>query len=248
MKNKLRNFVFAFLYISGMNFVFRSIQKNKKITVLLFHAPSAKAFCESIEILSKTYNFISFTTLFNVLTKKANENLPQNAMLITFDDGRNINRELVENDKFDFPPMINFLSSAAHRRDGKKFVNDKGLTDLRKIFDIQAHTNNHLDLTSLGESSIRDEYVKNISDLNEELGYHPNILAYPYGKYNDLACNIAQEVGFNAAFTVDPGFVFENSNPFKLKRICISDQPSKYEILVKSSGFWDFLKGNLKGK
>ena len=53
---------------------------------------------------------------------------------------------------------------------------------------------------------------------------------------------IAKETGYKCALSLGAGFNSLNSDLFKLRRICIPDEVGISELVVRVSGFWDYLK------
>ncbi len=84
--------------------------------------------------------------------------------------------------------------------------------------EIGAHTLSHLDLTKHGADVRRHEMVWNKRNLERATGRAVNILAYPYGLYDDETVTITRECGFTAAVTVDAGTVRAGVDRFRIPR------------------------------
>lgn len=73
--------------------------------------------------------------------------------------------------------------------------------------------NNHAALTSLKENETEEQYIGRIkSDLSaahkllvKELGEQPNIVAFPYGRYDDELLVITKELGIDHTFNIKKG-------------------------------------------
>ncbi|HEY4498979.1 MAG TPA: polysaccharide deacetylase family protein [Candidatus Paceibacterota bacterium] len=94
-------------------------------------------------------------------------------------------------------------------------------TDLQALqtqgYDIGGHTYTHADLT-LPETNLTHEVDDNRTHLTVTLGLTPvDSLAYPYGVYNDTVIAAVDVAGYLGARTVDEGYNFTNTDPFKLK-------------------------------
>jgi peptidoglycan/xylan/chitin deacetylase (PgdA/CDA1 family) len=110
--------------------------------------------------------------------------------------------------------------------------------DLKKLkeegFDVQAHSKSHGDMVRANKEAA-NEYEKRLeSELTQpkalfqrNLGYVPEILAYPYGRQDDLVVRRTKERGYVAAFTVrrqgSPSFV----DPYRIHRIQIYPEMSQ---------------------
>ena len=83
--------------------------------------------------------------------------------------------------------------------------------------DIEAHTRNHPDLTTLSAADLQSEVTGSRTDL-QGLSFTPvDNFAYPYGQYNNTVISAAQTAGFSGARTVDFGFNDRSTNRYLLK-------------------------------
>lgn len=70
--------------------------------------------------------------------------------------------------------------------------------------------------------------------FRQELGYDPEIFAFPFGWASPVACELAQEAGFKYIFTIEPGRVTAGTPPSELPRINAgAGGLSAEELLVK---------------
>ncbi len=78
----------------------------------------------------------------------------------------------------------------------------------------------------LNTGEVRGEYKLSKEKLEANLGISIHSLVYPYGFYNQQSIDIAKEVGYDLAFTVDPekNNQLDLSQPLKLPRIRIPGQ------------------------
>ena len=54
-------------------------------------------------------------------------------------------------------------------------------------------------------------------------GKMPELLAYPYGNYNEATINIASEEKLSAAFTTEPRTITKAANRYQLGRFQVKD-------------------------
>jgi peptidoglycan/xylan/chitin deacetylase (PgdA/CDA1 family) len=106
---------------------------------------------------------------------------------------------------------------------------------LRKLaesgIEIGAHSRTHCRLTRVSDDELAEEIAGSVADL-EQLGLkRPRLFAYPYGEVDPRVCLAVQEVGLQAAFTVNPGCVHRGQDVYQIPRI---------EILRRDVGwrFW----------
>lgn len=150
----------------------------------------------------------------NYNTREEIEALPQDALL-TFDgvytsvfdnrdllEGRNVilfvtGNYIGKNNSFDLDMPL------------ETFCSQQQLEELENMgCQIGWHTWSHPDLTRLSEEDVEKELTH---------PFHPfetDLLAYPYGRFNESVVRIAQKLGYKRAWSVTQG----DGSPLKLKR------------------------------
>ncbi|MBA4175613.1 MAG: carbohydrate esterase family protein [Leptothrix sp. (in: Bacteria)] len=92
----------------------------------------------------------------------------------------------------------------------------------RKGMTIGAHTVSHCILAGLSADDIRDEMTRSRDALQSLIGDRVGLFAYPNGKpgqdYDARSAGVAQELGFDAAFTTAWGAAGSTSDRFQLPR------------------------------
>lgn len=117
--------------------------------------------------------------------------------------------------------------------------------DIRKMYDttdFQSHTNTHPCLPQCPADTAREEIAQSKQTLEKEFQLDIYALAYPNGDYSERDIRFAKEAGYQCALTVDYGFNSKQTDPFRLKRICVNDAADLNEFVAKASGAWDFFK------
>lgn len=239
MISKFKQLFFFLCWLSGIPYLLRQYYQASRATVLLFHHLDTSISKAAFDYFNKHYSIISCDTLYQALNTNQLNTLPTRSMLITFDDGRRTNLTL-DTTSFEVKP-VNFISTDISRLDGEKFISPKEITTLAKNFDIQAHTHTHPDLTQLTPNQIAFEISHNQQQLEAYLQKKPDYFAYPFGSFNQAAINAVKKSQYRAAFTTVPGFVSASDGLFKIKRICISESPSIFELSVRASGMHHLL-------
>jgi len=115
------------------------------------------------------------------------------------------------------------------------------IEEMKNIVDFQSHTMFHPILPNCNTERAYEEISQSKIDLENNYGLKIYALSYPNGNYSEREITIVKEVGYECAVTVDLGFNSENTDLFRLKRICIDDVAGVDELLVTVSGLWDFL-------
>ncbi|WP_349523636.1 polysaccharide deacetylase family protein [Muricauda sp. NFXS6] len=237
----MKNTAFKIFYFLRLHNLFKHLFQKDKVTILLFHELPLVNAEKIITFLNKSYSVITLDDYINYRINHSPK-LPNFPLVITFDDGRRSNLELMGLfQKFKNRPTI-YVCSNKDRLDGFDLFNNGELKRARGVFDIQAHTISHPNLKEVTEKTAITEIGKCKKDLENKLGDAITSFAYPYGKYNDRDVRIVRAEGYTNAVTVDFGFNDLQTNIFRLNRICISDTPTLYETAIKACGFWGFLK------
>ena len=187
------------------------------------------------------YKVLKLSSLVDCLESK--QDLPQKAIILTFDDG------YVDNylnvwpilKKYDFPATI-FLTVNLI---GKKLNNAQkkplpilGWPQIEKmhksgLIDFQSHGASHINLDLLAEYQIKSEILESKQIIEHKLKKECNIFAYPRGLFNENIIEILRGIGFKAALTINSGLVDESDDLFQLKRNSINKETSMPEFKNK---------------
>jgi peptidoglycan/xylan/chitin deacetylase (PgdA/CDA1 family) len=214
------------------------------VPILVYHnlAPQAKGrmvlgakrFEEQMRYLKiQGYHVITAQQFTEFVSLK--RQLPRKSVMLTFDDGYRSFLQYAY-------PVLKELGFSATLFVYTDYVgagaNAFTWADLKKLkeegFDVQAHSKSHGDMVRASKEAA-NEYEKRLeSELTQpkalfqrNLGYVPEILAYPYGRQDDLVVRRTKERGYVAAFTVrrqgSPSFV----DPYRIHRIQIYPEMSQ---------------------
>ncbi|MBA3071222.1 MAG: polysaccharide deacetylase family protein [Nitrospirae bacterium] len=91
------------------------------------------------------------------------------------------------------------------------------------LIEFYSHTKSHAKCNSLSEKELMEELKGSREIIEKKLGSPCPYLCWPYGKYNDLAVNVAKKTGYKAIFTTNHGVVETGSDPFAINRIIVKD-------------------------
>jgi peptidoglycan/xylan/chitin deacetylase (PgdA/CDA1 family) len=186
---------------------------------------SAKVFEDQMRYLkSQGYRVINLKEFVEFVSLK--RQLPRRSVLLTFDDGYRSFLQYAA-------PVLKELGFTATLFVYTDYVGAGGnaftWADLKKLqqdgFDVQAHSKSHGDMVrASGEGA--SEYDKRLEAelaqpralFQKNLGFVPEILAYPYGRQDDAVVRRTKERGYTTAFTVrrqgSPSFV----DPLRIHR------------------------------
>lgn len=267
-RNIITIFIFIILLILTSNVaknVYNSYKnalhanKGVPVTIIMYHSIledykmhgefviSPKQFENDIKYLvDKGYNFITITDLINYV-KKAHYKLPENPVIITFDDGYYNNylyaypiikkyngkivlsvlgkyTELNKNDEKLSPYYSHVTWSQIKEMKDSNFVEIQNHSyDLHTITKVRSGSKKNED-ESLEDyrKVLTNDIMKLQKLLKENSNVKANTFVYPFGKISPEAVDILKELGFEAAVTCIQGINYINKGNteilFNLKR------------------------------
>ncbi len=141
---------------------------------------------------------------------------------------------------------LTFLSKRGYQPDrdypDRQALSRSEIDALKPWVDFQAHTITHPILPACSDEKAEREIGDCKAELERDYGFNVQALAFPNGDYTEREVNLAQNAGYNCALTLDCGFNDKNTDPFRLRRVPLTDYASVSELLVKTSGLWGFLR------
>lgn len=167
------------------------------------------------------YNTISLMDF--IRAQKYGEPLPENPVILTFDDG-------YEDNYTNMMPMVQAMGMKATMFMPTNYIGKKGYVSwdqLRQMqqkgIEIGSHTANHLPLTDMDEEAISNE-IKLSKLLMEWNGMQTiYFFSYPNGAYNDAAIEALKANDYLAAVTGDAGFNTFSTDKYMLQRVNTSN-------------------------
>lgn len=188
-----------------------------------FHslAVSPTDFATQLEFLkNNNYHAITPDDLYNAM--ESGTALPENPVLITFDDGYEDNfinaYPLLE--KYNFKATIFVVTSFIGKK--KNYLTWEQVKKLdAEGYSIESHTVTHRSMTDLSDDDLRYELTESKAKLEEELGHAIDYIAYPTGTYNLHIAQLVKEAGYKAAFTIKYGNADGMSNVYAIERVPI---------------------------
>ncbi|RVU55756.1 polysaccharide deacetylase family protein [Anaerosphaera multitolerans] len=257
MKKKiiLLSLVVLLLLITIYNYKFKTVGDNT-IPVITYHSirdenPTNNEYiisCNNFEHMVKSlkesgFHFLSTEEIANAVDN--NTKLPDNSVLITFDDGYedNYTNVLPILEKYDAKATVFLIGSYIGEKSG--YLNWEQVQKMSESghFNIESHTYNLHDLfldgpnkgktwlsEKLEEESDEEYFEKVKNDLiwNNNLIYEhtsvfPNAIAYPGAMVNDIVLDAVRESGLKIGFIGGNkrASSFKNLNPYKIKRFHI---------------------------
>ncbi|GGK56517.1 hypothetical protein GCM10011405_00810 [Rufibacter glacialis] len=90
-------------------------------------------------------------------------------------------------------------------------------------FDLGAHTVSHPALAFHSKAFQKQEIQENVQQLQKLTQSKIDLLAYPYGIFNQDTEEVAKELGFKAAFTTEERTVTNQSLPYQMSRYQVAN-------------------------
>ncbi|MFT2009542.1 polysaccharide deacetylase family protein [Pontibacter sp. 13R65] len=91
------------------------------------------------------------------------------------------------------------------------------------LFTIGAHTVTHVALAHHTKEIQQLEIQNNIKSLQQIIGKSIELLAYPYGNYNEETVEIAENLNFNAAFTTEEQAIITKTPAYQMGRFQVAN-------------------------
>jgi peptidoglycan/xylan/chitin deacetylase (PgdA/CDA1 family)/GT2 family glycosyltransferase len=119
---------------------------------------------------------------------------------------------------------------------GRKLLSARTLKQLAdEGLAIGSHTRTHPSFSGLSAADVRDEIASSRDDLQTLLGRHVDVLAYPYGDWNDGIVQLAAESGYLACCTAEGGLNQPGTPPHALRRLEVPGSDGLVRFLLKLS-------------
>jgi len=186
---------------------------------------TAEIFAAQLDVLARgDYVVLPLGKVVDLLAAK--ETLPEKCVVLTVDDAFSSFAEtgLPLLEKHGFPVTL-FVNTGSVGRPG--YLDWDQLRELEKRgVEIASHGYGHLHMAAplAGETAddwalkVRSDLAQAQADFQRELGYRPDIFAYPYGEYSPELIELVKAEGFEAAVAQQSGVAGPYSDRFALPR------------------------------
>ncbi len=247
MSKKLSKNIFLTCF-SGLFGVYNFFARESQVAVLMYHSVgrSGWEFSVSPEVFEKqinylrrnNYKFLTAKDLDEIISGK--DGSVKKGVLITFDDGyRDFMTEAAPIlNKYGIPAIL-FVHTD---RSSDRLGNDLPLLtwpEIRSLggsVETGSHSHSHPDLKALSREELNQELDQAEETFVRELGYKPELLSYPGGRFSfGIADNLRQR-GYKLAFTINPGLIRKKNDPLVLPRFGISVDTSFIEFKARITG------------
>ena len=226
--------IIIILLITSVLFVSKLFANENSVAVFVYHRfgennyPSTNIrinqFKKHLDELTKNnYNVVSTEEIINALIN--NKDLPEKTVALTIDDAFfSIYKKawpLLKEKKL---PFTIFVSTGPVKSNSKNYMNWEQIKEMvNHGVTIGHHTKNHLHLVTKEKEKIISEIEEANNDFLKNLGYVPDIFAYPYGEYSLEVKQITKSY-FKAAFGQQSGGIYNGIDIFELPRYSLNEQ------------------------
>jgi len=226
--------IIIILLITSVLFVSKLFANENSVAVFVYHRfgennyPSTNIkisqFKKHLEELTKNnYNVVSTEEIVDALIN--NKDLPEKTVALTIDDAFfSIYKRawpLLKEKKL---PFTIFVSTGPLKSNSKNYMNWEQIKEMDSHgVTIGHHTKNHLHLVTKEKEKIISEIEEANNDFLKNLGYVPDIFAYPYGEYSSEIKQITKNY-FKAAFGQQSGGIYNGIDIFELPRYSLNEQ------------------------
>jgi peptidoglycan/xylan/chitin deacetylase (PgdA/CDA1 family) len=167
-----------------------------------------------------------------------NATLPRRSYVLTADDGfRDAVEELRR--RADVHPWVfvntSCVGGTASWAYGEPLADWQQLRELQDAGGVVAsHCRHHPRLPELEPEELRDELGGALTELGEHLPKVWPLFAYPHGLHNAQVRDVLIELGYDLAFTTQPGRNGAGIDPFCLRRVGLKDWDGPVSLLWKA--------------
>lgn len=160
--------------------------------------------------------FIGFTTLAQInpdVAKSAVKiellfpSAKTKALILSYDDGRTEDRQLVQLfNKYNLPGTFHLNSN---KLGSPNYLTKNEIKTLFQGHEVSVHSANHPNLVDLNRLDVIQEVMQDRKELERLMGYPVRGMAYPFGNTNDAVIDVIHELGIDYARTVGDTYNFE---------------------------------------
>jgi peptidoglycan/xylan/chitin deacetylase (PgdA/CDA1 family) len=125
--------------------------------------------------------------------------------------------------------------------DGGSVLSPEELRDLAPgLCTVGSHTRHHVRLTATSRAEALEELVGSRRELQDLMGRPADLVAFPYGSYNEEVLEWCREAGYRRAFGVLPRPPL-GAGEFLVGRLAASPRDTDLEFRLKLLGAYDWL-------
>jgi peptidoglycan/xylan/chitin deacetylase (PgdA/CDA1 family) len=170
-------------------------------------------------LVAHGYQAVTLQQLYDFWHHRAR--LPRHPVVLSFDDGYRQDFSVVAPllHELQWPAVLNLI--VRNTRPGQDLTPVYVRALITAGWEIDSHTVDHVDLTTLSAVRLRYELVVSRRDLRRAFGVPVNFFCYPSGSYDPAVVRATRAAGYLAATTTNPGLAGP-AQPYRLARLRVS--------------------------
>jgi len=159
--------------------------------------------------------------------------LPARPVVLSFDDGYRSQDTHAARTLWTvrWPAVLNLEVSRLHVAGGLTPREVRAM--IRAGWEVDAHTIDHPDLTTVGPARLHAEVAGSRSAIRHDFGVPAIFFCYPSGRYDAAVEAAVRSAGFVGATTTQPGLARRADDPFALPRLRVSGGESPSALLAQ---------------
>ncbi|WP_396169055.1 polysaccharide deacetylase family protein [Flavobacterium sp.] len=134
------------------------------------------------------------------------------ALILSYDDGRTEDRQLVQ--LLNKYHLIGTFHLNSNKLGSKDYLNKEEIKNLFKGHEVSVHSANHPNLPDQSKIDVISEIVEDRKELERLMEYPVRGMAYPFGNTNDAVIEAMDGLGMEYARTVGDTYTFEIPKEF----------------------------------
>ena len=156
---------------------------------------------------------------------KADQSLPNKTVAITIDDAfLSVHREAFPRLKKAGLPFTLFIPTQPVDRHINGYMSWNQIRELKQAgVTIGSQTHTHLHMVGSSIEKNKNELMTSNQRFKDELGFVPDIIAYPYGEYSLVVGKTARLAGFKIGFGQHSGVIHPAANMMYLPRFSMNE-------------------------
>ncbi|MBJ7471155.1 MAG: polysaccharide deacetylase family protein [Solirubrobacteraceae bacterium] len=107
---------------------------------------------------------------------------------------------------------------------------------IKQGWDIDSHTLDHPDVTTLGADELRRQLVDSRKQIKQQFGVTARFFCYPGGRNDATSRAAVKRAGYEGATTTEPGLAARSDDPFGLPRLRVDPGLSGPTVVKLASG------------
>ena len=233
-----------------------ALTQGMSVPILLYHrfGPTVvdgmtiktSVFEEHLKYLQANgYHVIPLRALVNYYLKKGPAPAPKSVVIVEDDAHKSVYSDMLPLAKKYHVPVTVFVYPSAISNAKYAMTWDQLRTLQKNGFDIQSHTFWHPNFRHDKKKMTPAEFEKSVTlqlkkskdKLEKELGTPVDLLAWPFGIYDDYLLKRAAEIGYKGTFTIEAHHATPRDSVMKLPRYLLinSDQGKYFARIVEGT-------------